>query len=183
MIDWSGERVAKLTLEDIKALRTNAVRKGADGVVALRDAEIEARMPRKSATTAVGLPKSDRFVCGYHFVCPRERGVLPNDDGTLWSGTWVVDKSNVETSIKYGAYIALHVEKSEPSYIQGKLKGWRRSERDRQYSDEHLVQIPMGIDFLLGPTTVPYAWIGDGSGEKGYAWKEITGTAPQEDGS
>ncbi len=173
MIDWSGERVAKLTLEQIKALRTNASQQGNDGVVALCDAEIEARKPGKSSTTVVDLHKSNQFVCGYHFVCPHERGVVRNGDGTLWSGTWVVDKSNVETSIKYGAYVALHVEKSEPSYIQGKLKDWRRAKRVHQYSDGQLVKIPMGIVFLLEPTNLPYDWTGDGSGEKGYAWKKI----------
>ena len=37
-----------------------------------------------------GMPK--RVVIGFHFVCPGEKGVTPNGDGTVWTGTWVVDR-------------------------------------------------------------------------------------------
>ena len=36
------------------------------------------------------MPK--RVVIGFHFVCPGEKGVTPNGDGTVWTGTWVVDR-------------------------------------------------------------------------------------------
>jgi hypothetical protein len=53
------------------------------------------------------------------------------------------------------------------------LKDWRQAERARQYSDEQLVKIPVGIDFPLELTNIAYHWTGDGSGEKGYAWMKI----------
>ena len=31
-------------------------------------------------------------------------------------------------------------------------------------------QIEEGIEFLVQETDLPYVWVGDGSGEKGYRW-------------
>ena len=92
-----------------------------------------------------------------------------NSDGTFWSGTWVVDKQHADRGMSIGAYVALHKTKSEPSYRQGTIKAWREVERERQYGEQP-VKIEVGIDFLLQPTHEPYAWIGSGTGEKGYAW-------------
>jgi hypothetical protein len=168
---WSAERVAALALNDVKNLRVNALQKGNKELIALCDAELANRKPPKPPTTKdPSLSRGDQYVCGYHFVCPQERGVIRNEDGTLWTGTWVVDKSNVEKSRMYGAYVALHVTKSDPSYIQGRLKDWRPAERDSEYADGQLVKIPMGVDFLLEPTNLSYEWIGDASGSLLFDW-------------
>jgi hypothetical protein len=76
-------------------------------------------------------------------------------------------------SSRYGAYVALHTSKSEPSYLQGALKDWRQAKRNAEYADGRPVRIPLGIDLLFDPAGQPYEWSGDGSGEKGYVWKEI----------
>ena len=119
------------------------------------------------------MSRRGQFVSGYHFVCPREKGVTPNGDGTIWTGTWVVEKGNAEKSAKYGAYVALHTARAEMSYLQGNVKDWRRAKRDDQYADGRRVKIEFGVDFLLEPTNQPHQWNGEGSGEKGYVWKNI----------
>lgn len=131
-----------------------------------------ARTVRRRTTRTIE-SRRGQYVCGYHFVCPAERGVTFDGDRTIWTGTWVVDKRNAEKSTKYGAYVALHVAKSESSYLQGALKGWREAKRDREYADGRPVRIPLGIDMLLDRTDRPYEWKGDGSGEKGYLWTKI----------
>jgi len=176
MIEWSPQRIAALSTEDLKNLRANALRKAGKSIIELCDAEIERRTPARAKVTNVlrsGLSRTDQYVGGYHFVCPAEKGVIRNGDGTFWTGTWVVEKLNAEMSTKHGAYIALHVTKSDQSYLQGNLKDWRQAERDREYAEGQLVKIPMGVDFLVEPTDQPYQWIGDGAGEKGYAWKDV----------
>jgi hypothetical protein len=54
--------------------------------------------------------------------------------------------------------------------LQGTVKDWRKSERDRQYAEDRPVNIEFGVDFLAEITNEPYGWKGDGSGEKGYVW-------------
>jgi hypothetical protein len=174
VIQWSAETVAELELDGLKRLRVNALKKGHEQLIALCDAEPAKRKPPKSPKMkTASLPRPDQYIFGYHFVCPGERGVLHNADGTLWTGTWVVDKSHLEKSMKYGAYVALHVTRSDPSYIQGNLKDWRPAKRDYEYADGKPVKNIMGIDFLLEPTTLPHQWIGDATGEKGYRWDKV----------
>ena len=105
---------------------------------------------------------------GFHFVCPNRQGVLSNDDGTLWSGTWVVDQVHAKRAPTVNAYIALHASKTLPSYLQGRLTGWRKSSRASFDFDS---KIEEGIDFLFVPTHEAYRWVGSGAGEKGYAWR------------
>jgi len=93
-----------------------------------------------------------------------------NSDGTVWTGTWVVDKIHAERAAKIGAYVAPHTAKSELSYLQGVVKDWRKMEREQEYADGKPVKIEFGVDFLLEITNEPHPWNGDGSGEKGYVW-------------
>ena len=93
-----------------------------------------------------------------------------NKDGTAWTGTWVVDTRHAEIGSKIGSYVALHRAKSERSYLQGTVKDWRKAHRDREYAEGQRVKIETGVDFLLELTVEPYAWDGDGTGEKGYVW-------------
>ena len=173
MIDWPRERIAGLPLEGVKTLRENAARRGETEVIERCDAELAARAPVRKKSPRVNGPQSPHrgeVVIGYHFVCPREKGVTTNPDGTIWTGTWVVDKEVAEPSSRIGAYVALHAAKSEASYLQGIIKDWRSTKRDREYAEGKPVKIEYGIDFLLEPTNEPYQWKGDGSGEKGYVW-------------
>ena len=133
-----------------------------------------AAFKKKKHQSVRGLsPRDDVPVIGFHFVCAREKGVTRNPDGTLWSGTWVVAEKQAEQALKTGAYVALHESKSEPSYLQGAMKGWRPAPRARRYGEQE-VKITSGIDFLIEPTSQPVEWVGDGAGEKGYARESST---------
>jgi hypothetical protein len=170
MVDWTAERIAEMSREDVKTLRQNAVRLGNDVVVALCDAALSESSPARPRSKTSGSTSKSETVRGFHSVCPQETGVTLNSDGTVWTGTWVVDPRHAERGSRIGAYVALHTTKSEPSYLQGTIKDWRRSPRERQYSDVRPAKTRFGIDFLLELTSSPYEWQGDGSGEKGYAY-------------
>jgi hypothetical protein len=185
MVDWPPERIAELATGAIKTLRKNAIRLEQNSVLTLCDAELLRRA--STSEKAPGGPKlpvesrRGQVVIGFHFVCPQEKGVTRKSDGTFWTGTWVVDQVHAERAAKIRAYVALHTSKSEPSYLQGTVKDWRKSERDRQYAEGRAVKIEFGIDFLGEITNEPYGWNGDGSGEKGYVWgtpKEIAEPSP-----
>jgi hypothetical protein len=171
MVDWS-KRIDGMSRDQIKALRENAKRLGDADVLELCNAALSRGSATRPRAKRVGGARKDATVSGFHFVCPQETGVTPNSDGTVWTGTWVVDSRHAERGAQIGAYVALHVAKSEPSYLQGTIKDWRRSPRERQYADGRPAKTPFGIDFLLELTGSPYEWQGDGSGEKGYAYLE-----------
>jgi hypothetical protein len=185
MIEWTAERIAALPTEGVKNLRENARRLGEISVLTWCDAELSRRAPnREKATRVTNLPREDRdsqVVVGFHFVCPEEKGVIRNSDGTVWTGTWVVGKIHAERAARIGAYVALHMAKSELSYLQGVVKDWRKMEREQECADGRPVKTEFGVDFLLEMTNEPYGWNGDGSGEKGYVWgtpKETVGSNP-----
>ncbi len=100
-------------------------------------------------------------VRGFHFVCPKELGVTKNADGTFSTGIWAVAAAVAERALTVGAYVALHNNRTEPSYLQGRLKSWRQLERKGR-------AIPNGIEFIVEPTDKTLPWRGDGAGEKGY---------------
>jgi hypothetical protein len=174
MTDWTAERIGGLPTEGVKSLRDNAIQRGASHVVELCNAELTKRSAANKKSTRVDPQESKhgKTVLGFHFVCPREKGVTTNTDGTFWTGTWVVDKNHAEQGLKHGAYVALHAAKSDPSYLQGIIRGWRRTKREHEYAEGRPVKIEYGVDFLLEPTNESYRWSGDGSGEKGYVWNK-----------
>ena len=90
---------------------------------------------------------------------------------------WAVDQAHAERGERIGAYVTLHATKAEPSYLQGIIKGWRRSSREPEYADGRPVKIEYGIDFLIEPTNEPCQWHGDGAGEKGDLWSAPRKTA------
>ena len=176
VIEWSAQRISSLPTEQIKDLRANATKKGATSIVELCDTELLRRKPPRKEK-AVTQDRSGQFVSCFHFVCPKEKEITRNPDGTVWSGTWVVSEENAEMSLRYGGKVALHIARAELSYLQGVIKGWRRSPRRHEYSDGIPVRTQSGIDFLLEPTAEPLQWVGDATGEKGYEWssKQETG--------
>lgn len=173
-MEWNQETISKLASDKIKSLRENAKKLREQAIVDLCDLELLKRAPIKAKKAPSSKSKQnsrpDGVVAGFHFVCPGEKGVTRNTDGTIWTGIWVVDKAHAEKALKVDAYVALHTAKSEPSYLQGKIKDWRAKKRERQYADDRLVKIEDGIEFQFSPTHEPYTWHGDGSGEKGYYW-------------
>jgi hypothetical protein len=164
LINWTSNKIAALSSEQIKSLRSNADGKD-QAIVGQCDAELANRKPKKSTPAASG-----GSVIGFHFVCDRGQGVMRDASGNLWAGTWVVDKRHAEKAAKISAYVALHAAKADPSYIQGIVKDWRVGKRERQYAEDQITKIDTGIDFLIEVTGQPYNWVGDGSGEKGNAW-------------
>lgn len=177
MDDWTPERIAGLRIESVKILRENARKRGNNEVVDLCDADIARRAPIRNKSPRVKTTAEthdDQVVVGFHFVCDREKGVTTNPNGTIWTGTWVVDQVHVERAERIRAYVALHQTKAEPSYLQGTVKGWRRAVRGQEYAEGRPTKTEYGIDFLLEPTSEPYQWNGDGAGEKGYLWSAPT---------
>jgi hypothetical protein len=85
----------------------------------------------------------------------------------------VVAEDNAKEAVKHGSLVALHISKSEDSYLQGVVLDWRKSPRNPRYNGEVETKIDEGIDFLLRPTEIPTKWFGDGSGEKGYRWETV----------
>lgn len=173
MNEWTAERIAALAIDKVKSLRDNAKRLGSNGVVELCDLDLTQRAESRRSRRLVSTPTKSKsaFVIGFHFVCPDEKGVTRNPEGTIWTGTWVVDAKHAQHGSKIDAYVALHSAKSEPSYLQGTIKDWRRATRESECAEGREVKIDSGIDFLFEPTDETYEWRGDGAGEKGYAWE------------
>ncbi|MGA8759869.1 MAG: hypothetical protein WB611_26840 [Stellaceae bacterium] len=177
-MEWTAESIAALTVAQVKALRENAAKRDAQGLVGLCDADLGRRNPLRASRKGFEAIRAGQTVQGFHFVCPTKKGIMENPDGTVWTGTWVVDKNHAERAVKGGGYIALHVAKSEPSYLQGVIKSWRTRERERAYAGGQLTKTRFGIDFLIELTDRPLQWYGDGSGEKGYFYGDSADTNP-----
>ena len=176
MIKWTTEEIAKRSTEEVKLLRHNAAKLGKQEIVDLCDAELSRRKPapiKRARLAGADEDRAGHYVSEFHFVCPNELGVTRNQDGSIWTGTWVVATANAEAALKYGSHVALHATKAEQSYLQGSIKGWRKSPRESRYAEDQLVKTEFGIDFLLEPTHSPMMWKGEGAGEKGYAWTPI----------
>jgi len=166
---WTSEMLSKLQSDKLDNVLKNATARGNVELIALCEAEISHRKPPKKAHSAPG--RNGPPVKGYHLVCRREHGVVFNDDGTFWSGSWVIAKSQVERSETIHAYVALHEKQSEKSYLQGVIKGWRTAPRERMYADQQR-ETEEGIEFLLQPTSDPLPWRGGGTIEKSYWYGE-----------
>lgn len=181
MEEWPTERIAGLSLNDVRALRENAVRLHVPAVVERCDADLARRAPVRNRPPRVVRPGAVRprvdhhnqFVSEYHYVCRHEEDVTRNDNGTIWTGTWVARQSLVEESIRFGAHVALHRAKAELSYLQGIIIDWRVSERPERYVEGQPINIQFGVDFLLQPTIEPFQWRGDGAYERGYRWQPM----------
>jgi hypothetical protein len=170
MAPWSRERIGKLPNEEVESLRKNAERLGDTEIVQLCREEQIRRKPVRVKEAGGIIDHDGQYVCEFHFVCPRELGIIRNQDGTIWTGTWVVADEHAENAITHGAIVSLHVSRGEPSYLQGGILAWRKSPRQPRYSGEQQTQIVEGIDFLFEPSNHPMPWKGDATGEKGYAW-------------
>ena len=170
---WTSDTLAEKSDAEIKTVRENAARKEAHDVIALCDAELAKRAAtrRQPSHKTKKRNRNTDTVVGYHFVCrPEEKGVTRNDDGTAWSGTWVVSSDNAERSLRAGAYVALHLSHAEPSYLKGTIRAWRRSKREDKYAEGQEVKTPFGTDFLLDLTDDHLEWQGEGTVERSYVY-------------
>jgi hypothetical protein len=177
--NYSPEKLAQQSRENVETIRKNAIRLGAIDLVEMCDRDLESRSPRKVKRVGEAHPRLSNtdVIVGYHFVCVRDRGVTLIGDGRFRSGSWVVAEQNIKNSLRYGAYLALHESKSEPSYRQGQILNYQRTPRDMLPSgaDGEDTRVEQGIEFLVRGTDQPYAWVGAGTGEKGYEWAKISG--------
>jgi hypothetical protein len=174
--NYTQEKLASESRQNVETIRKNAFRLGAVDLVEMCDLDLASRIPPKNKIRKQIHPKHSEtdVVTGYHFVCERDRGVTQTGDGNFWSGSWVVAETNVKSSLKYGAYLALHESKSEASYRQGQILDYRHSPRDMLPDETGVaVKTEEGIEFLVKETNEPYAWVGGGAGEKGYRWTRI----------
>jgi hypothetical protein len=176
--NYTPEKLARETRENVETIRKNAARLGSDDLVDLCDRDLEARPSPKVKQSKKTFPRFSNtdVVTGYHFVCGRDRGVTQASDGKFWSGSWVVAEANAKNSLKYGAYLALHESRSEASYRQGQILDFRRSPRNMLGGKQgEETRIEEGIEFLVQETNESYDWVGEGTGEKGYRWTKIAG--------
>lgn len=178
---WTAERIAKLDKAGVSNLRANALQRGVVSLVELCDEELHRRAPKKPRRQDYQASHSnDSVVIGYHVVCADDRGVVQLDSGRFRSGSWVVAEENVRRSLKYGAYLALHQTKADPSYRQGRILDYARTPREMVESGSSS-KTEEGIEFLVQATNEPYAWVGTGAGEKGYRWADIKTRMPVSD--
>jgi len=172
MVQWTREQIVRLSNEQIETLRENAERFGRHEIIGLCIEELSKRKPIRATKNTVNVRDDRRgqYVSEFHFVCPSELRITRNRDGTIWTGTWVVAEEHAERAVRFGSSIALHSSRAEPSYLQGRIKAWRKSPRQPRYSGQQLTQVDEGIDFLFEPSGSPFGWKGEATGEKGYAW-------------
>jgi hypothetical protein len=175
MVEWTKDKIAGLSGDQIKLLRENAAKYGRREIVDLCDGELLRQKPPRvrKVSDSVSEDHSGQYVSEFHFICPNELGITRNNDGTIWTGTWVVAEAHAENAIRYESLVSLHSSKAEPSYLQGTVKAWRKSPRQPRYSGEQLTQTREGIDLLFEPSNLSLPWKGDAAGEKGYAWKRL----------
>jgi hypothetical protein len=173
---WTPEKLKALTRNQLEQLRDNAKRLSNSELAANCDAQLATRAePKRAARTPSRRASETDVVVGYHFVCQADRVVQVKEDGTFWSGSWVVSEQNVQTSLRYGAYLALHASKTEPSYRQGKIVDFRKTSRSMVARNED------GIEFKVQSEATPYHWVGAGAGEKGYKWSKLATCADRID--
>jgi hypothetical protein len=166
---WTPERLKALARNQLEQLRDNAKRLSNPELLATCEAELASRAtPIRTPRIPSSRTSETDVVIGYHFVCQADRGVEVNDDGTFWSGSWVVSEQNVQNSLKYGAYLALHSSKAELPYRQGNIIDYRKTSRSMISKNED------GIEFKVQAGSAPYEWIGSGAGEKGYKWRKLS---------
>ncbi len=96
-------------------------------------------------------------VVGIHLVCRKDLSVKDLANRYFKSGNWKIAESTASTA----QYIALHESKNQPSYRQGMIESWERSE-----------ERPDRIIFFVKATDEPKEWMGNGAGEKGYFWSD-----------
>ena len=96
------------------------------------------------------------IVIGMHFVCKRGLHVVDHADGTFTTKFWKVARKHAETV----EYIALHENRSTPSYRQGRVISWSPVDHQGQTR----------VAFIVREEDGAMNWQGGGSGEKGYCW-------------
>ena len=96
-------------------------------------------------------------VQGFHFVCKGGLYIVDHGDGTFTTKFWKVAYRHADTA----DYVALHENRSTPSYRQGRILSWHPVEYEGHTR----------VAFIVRQEGGPMDWVGDGTGEKGYNWR------------
>jgi hypothetical protein len=67
---------------------------------------------------------------------PKKQGLPETLMAQYGRGPGLLTKFAPSVLPKRGARVALHIAKSQPSYMQGIVKDWRRAERQRAYAED-----------------------------------------------
>jgi hypothetical protein len=149
------EKLKTWSDSELKIVRDRAASQGVNDLANTINEILEDRAQLKTR-------KSGQKVVEFHFVCKDEKNLTSVPGGQFRSGNWVVSEEHCDPAVRIGAKVALHREKSEPSYFQGTIIGWERvTIPDTDYKR---------VAFFVEPTDGKLDWAGDGSGEKGYRW-------------
>lgn len=178
---FTPDALRALDKKKVETIRENAVRLGAEDLIAMCDLDLAERKPAISSRSATGRAparstgrlagatsspsRTDMVVSGYHFVCDKDFGVIDLGDGRFWTGSWVVTEANLDQSLSAGAYLALHESKTRPSYRQGKIVGYRRASEGSENAE--------AVEFLVEAAPKSRIWVGAGSGDTGYKWAKM----------
>jgi hypothetical protein len=102
MANWTKEKLSEHSNDEIESLRNNAIRLHKPDIVDLCNEELASRAPvRKNKVSGdIREDHTGQYVAEFHFVCPNELGVMRNSDGTIWTGTWVVDEDHAKAAVK-----------------------------------------------------------------------------------
>jgi hypothetical protein len=106
MATWTEERIGNLSDQELKSLCENAMRLGRTEIVQLCEQEKINRKPARAKLSDGIIGHDGHYVSEFHFVCPGELGVTRNQDGTIWTGTWVVAEEHAANAITYGAIVS-----------------------------------------------------------------------------
>lgn len=94
-------------------------------------------------------------VIGMHFVCRDNANVTDWGDGTFDTGFWKVAAAHCDGL----QYVALHQSKDRRSYRHGRVIHWHLEMYDGANR----------VVFTVLQEGHPRAWVGGGTGEKGFA--------------
>lgn len=155
-LEWTPETLSVKTSKELQQILANAGRRGRGDVVDMCSSILEQRL---------GAGRSHMTVAEFHFVCDNDTGVQTMSDGTFTTGVWVVADAHRVPSLRDKAMVALHSAKVQSSYRQGIVVGWEDVPRD-EFGEG------TGVRFTIQPTNIALPWMGGGSGEKGYLWRE-----------
>jgi hypothetical protein len=161
---WTVEKLQGLSRPELVSLRANALAKNVDDLVALCDAEMEARPAAARVARAGTKAPQDKgeTVLEYHFVCPGNAGVKVNLDETFWTTGWVISEDVLRRSLPHHPRLALHETRKDMSYRQGLIVEYRRSDEVANGV------VTRKIDLRVEPEIGPMKWAGTGTGDKGY---------------
>lgn len=167
-LQWTYEKLSKLDTKSVRTVLENATRKNDDLVSRLCISILEDReVALKISRSTGGIDHQGKYVAGYHFICKSDTGVEDLGNGQFWTRTWAVARDLALKSVEYGAYVALHENKSSPSYRQGKLIRIEVGSRGQS------AKIEEGVDFLVESAEGPKLWVGNATGERGYLWEPL----------